>query len=209
MRLILGLFFAAASAVSAAGIAAADAYRLHAGDALEITVWQEPKLNKQVVVAPDGRISFPLVGHLQAGGKTVEAVEAALKAGLAKQYTTDIDVNVALLAIKEKPYHPPPPVKVLPPPKIEYPSIYVTGEVGKPGRYEIKDATNVLQAIAMSGGLSPFAAERRIKIRRQVSGTEELYDFDYEAFTHGDDLSGNIELVGGDVVIVLERELFE
>jgi polysaccharide biosynthesis/export protein len=199
--------FAVAWTILASGAANADPYRLRPGDTLEVTVWQEPKLNKQVVVAPDGRIAFPLVGHLRAGGTTVEAVEAAIRAGLSKQYTTEIDVTVALQSIKE---YPPEPILPEPPPEpIVYPNIYVTGEVQKPGRYEIKESTNVLQAIAISGGFSPFAAEKRIKIRRKVSGRERLYEFDYEAFTSGEDLSGNIRLHGGDVIIVPERGLFE
>ncbi len=141
--------------------------------------------------------------RLKAGGTTVDAVEAALKARLAEQYTSDIDVSVALMAIKEKPKEPKEPKEKV------YPSIYVTGEVAKPGKYEMREATNVLQAIAMSGGLGPFAAEKRIKIRRKTGEGETLYDFDYDAFTSGHDMSGNIKLKPGDVVIVPERGLFE
>jgi len=187
--------------VWAAGLVQAAPYRLKPGDVLEVNVWQEPKLNKQIVIGPDGRISFPLVGHLKAGGMTVEGVEAALKAGLAKQYTSDIDVNVALIGVKERAKSD--PVKDV------YPVIYVTGEVNKPGMFEIREATDILQAIAMSGGLAPFAAERRIRVKRDHNGRAEFHDFDYQDFTTGKDVSGNIELQGGDVIIVPERGLFE
>ena len=102
-----------------------------------------------------------------------------------------------------------PPAAKEPKPEPILPSIYVTGEVAKPGQYEIKTAVNVLQAIAMSGGLGPFAAERRIKIRRKTAGREILLHFDYAAFVSGKNLSSNIKLHAGDVVIVPERGLFE
>lgn len=202
MRILNSLIFALLALVSIAGVAGADtSYKLRPGDTLEVTVWQEPKLNRNVVVAPDGRISFPLVGTVRAGGRSVESVQAAIKNGLAKQYTTDIDVTVGIAGIKEEP-----PAAEEPP---LYPSIYVTGEVARPGKYEYRQSVNVLQAIALAGGLSPFAADKRIKIRRKTNGEERLYDFDYDAFTSGEDMSGNIVLKGGDVVIVPERKLFE
>ena len=200
LRLIACLF----AVIWVSGIARADSYILKPGDRLEVTVWQEPKLNRVVVVAPDGRISFPLAGRIKAGGTTLDAVEASLKSRLVKQYTSDIDVTVAIAEIKEKPPRPPEPPKE----KI-LPGIFVTGEVAKPGRYEYRSSINVLQALALAGGLAPFAAEKRIKIRRKESGTENLYEFDYEAFTECYDLSGNMLLQNGDVVIVPERGLFE
>lgn len=186
------------------GASAADLYRIRPGDRLEVTVWQEPKLNRVVVVAPDGRISFPLAGRVKAGGNTVEVVENMLKARLAKQYTDDIDVSVGIAEIKERPPKPPEKEKE----KI-LPGIFVTGEVAKPGRYEYRHSINVLQALALAGGLGPFAADSRIKIRRKEHGSETLYEFDYDAFTTGEDLSGNMLLHNGDVVIVPERGLFE
>ena len=188
--------------LSGVGSAAlAGPYLLRAGDTLDVTVWQDQKLNRQIVVAPDGQVAFPLAGHFKAGGRTLEAVENELKNRLKKQYTDEIDVTVALVGQKERP-----PRETTPP--ID-PSVYVTGEVAKPGQYFFKTRTNVLQAIALSGGLGPFAAERRIKIRRKVNGQETLYEFDYRAFTRGEDLSGNISLRSGDVIIVPEKGLFE
>lgn len=185
-------------------LAQAQSYRIKPGDRLEVTVWQEPKLNRIIVVAPDGRIAFPLVGHLKAGGNTVEVVESVLKQRLAKSYTADIDVTVAIAEVRVIPPKPekPPAEKILP-------GIFVTGEVAKPGRYEYRHSLNVLQAIALAGGLGPFAADSRIKIRRKESGAETLYEFDYASFESGEDLSGNMALRNGDVVIVPERGLFE
>lgn len=179
-------------------------YRLKPGDTLELNVWQEPKLNRQLVVAPDGRISVPLVGHLMAGGQTVRSVESKIASRLKVKYTTDLDVTVLLAAVKEEPIAPAPPEE-----KAPDPTFYVTGEVLKPGQYAFNRPTNVLQAIAVAGGLGPFAAGHRIKIRRKVDGSEQLFDFDYEDFVAGKDLEGNIRLHHGDVVIVPEKRLFE
>lgn len=187
------------------GSSAANAeYRLRGGDKLELTVWQDDKLNRVIVVAPDGRIAVPLAGSFKAGGRTVEAVEADIKAKLQKQYSDQIDVTLAISAIKEDPQAALAPEA----PPID-PSVYVTGEVAKPGQYFFKTRTNLLQAIALAGGLGPFAAEKRIKLRRKVNGAETLYEFDYDAFTSGEDLSGNMYLKSGDVIIVPEKGLFE
>lgn len=201
MRLIL---FVLLTLGLGAGVAFAQGYKIRPGDRLEISVWQEPKLNRIVVVAPDGQISFPLAGHLQAGGRSVQTVEEELKERLAKQYSTDIDVSVALA---ERPPEPPEPPK--PPEEKVLPGVFVMGEVAKPGKVEYRSSMNVLQALASAGGLSPFAAEKRIKIRRKEDGEEVLYDFDYKAFVSGKDLSGNMLLRNGDVIIVPERGLFE
>ena len=123
-------------------------YRFAPGDTLDITVWQDPTLNRQMVVAPDGTISFPLVGRIQAGGRTSETVSQALKKGLQPRFTTDLEVNVGLAS-----RYVPREDELIP----RY--VYVTGEVARPGAFDIKTRTTVLQAIALSGGLGPFARE--------------------------------------------------
>lgn len=193
------------------GSAQAGTYRLKAGDTLDVNVWQDQKLNRQVLVGPDGYISFPLAGNLRAGGKTADAVEAELEARLQKQYVDKIDVTVAIASIKEIPPPPEPPAPPAPPPpeKPIDPSFYATGEVAKPGQFYFKVQTSLIQGIAMAGGLGPFAADRRIKLRRKENGVETLYEFDYDAFISGKDLSGNMRLHSGDVIIVPEKGIFE
>lgn len=178
--------------------AAGQSYKLRAGDQLDVTVWQDDKLHRQVVVRPDGRISFPLAGHLQAAGSSLEALEARLKSRLQKFYAESLDVSVSLTAaFKDEDDEDLPDL------------IYVTGEVNKPGPFEFKKPTTVLQALAHSGGLAPFAAKKRIQIRRLVRGQYEVYFFDYKAVERGYDLEDNILLRDGDVVVVPERRLFE
>lgn len=201
MRVVLFLFLLVFSAFSTLEAVAQTApYKVRPGDTLDITVWQDPKLNRRVIVEPDGRVAFPLAGSFQAGGRPVSVIEATLKQLLAKSFAEELDISVSLVQ-KEEPQVPPEP-------EID-PSFYVTGEVAKPGQFAFKTPTNVLQAIAMSGGLGPFAASKRIKIRRIVDGEERLYDFNYDAFISGQDMSGNMQLDAGDVVIVPEKWLFE
>ena len=190
MRVILMLMIAAGLVTTAA------AQTLKAGDTISISVYQDPKLDRQLVVSPSGSISFPFAGRIQAQGMTPEALEKTLKSKLKDKYTLSPDVTVALVA----------PAK---PDEETRPRFFVTGQVSKPGPYLLTEGTNVVQAIAMSGGLAPFAAKGRIQIRRKVAGVELTFTFDYGAFEGGGDTSGNIDLQPGDVVIVPEKGLFE
>ena len=172
-------------------------YALQPGDTLQLSVWQEPRLDRQIVVAPDGTIALPLAGRIQAGGRTAAQVEQAIRANLAPQYTDELDVTVQVLARPE-----------LEEPEIP-PTVYVMGEVANPGQFPVQKPTTVLQAIALSGGLSPFAAERRIQVHRKLGRQEQIHVFDFRAFQDGLNPAGNIVLVPGDVVVVPERGLFE
>jgi polysaccharide biosynthesis/export protein len=177
----------------------AEVEALHPGDTLQISVWQDPKLDRTVVVGPDGMISFPLAGHIQAGGITAQALEGIIKSRLQKNYTGQLDVTVSMA----------PSTKIIEDERV--PKIYVTGEVVKPGPFTIKTSTNIVQAIALAGGLSPFAASRRIQVHRKMEGTDSIFLFDFKAFEVGTDADRNINinLRSGDIVIVPERGLLE
>lgn len=186
--------------LSLQGNAVAQSYKLRAGDKLDISVWQDDKLHRAVVVQPDGRISFPLAGHMRAAGSSLEALEARLKSRLQKFYSEALDVSVSLTAAFKKDEEDDEDLPDL---------IYVTGEVNKPGPFEMKKPTTVLQALARSGGLGPYAAKKRIQIRRRVRDHYQLFSFDYKAVERGYDLEDNIYLRDGDVIVVPERRLFE
>jgi polysaccharide biosynthesis/export protein len=174
-------------------------YQFQPGDMIQISVWQEPRLDRQIIVAPDGSLALPLVGRVQAGGRTAGQVEEAIRARLAPQYEDELDITVHLVAQ--------PDVDI---PELEVPPrIYVTGEVARPGEFPILTPTTVLQAIALSGGLSPFAAESRIQVHRKLNGRNAIHLFNYRDFTSGVNPTGNIALLPGDVVVVPERRLFE
>jgi polysaccharide export outer membrane protein len=173
-------------------------YQFQPGDQIQISVWQEPRLDRQIVVAPDGSIALPLAGRIQAGGRTAAQVEQAIAGSLAAHYADELDVTVHLVGRPDELEEAP----VLP-------AIYVMGEVTRPGEFPVQKPTTVLQAIALGGGLSPFAAERRIQVHRKVGGQDQIHVFDFQAFKHGMNPAGNIVLRPGDVVVVPERGLFE
>jgi len=133
-------------------IAAADSYKLNPGDQVEISVWNEENLQKIITVLPDGMISFPLVGHLQAAGKSASEIETTIAAKL-DAYIADPEVNVTVTSTRGN-------------------VIFVVGKVLKPGPIVMIQSTTVMQALAMAGGLNEFASANSIKIIRR-SGIED------------------------------------
>ena len=177
--------------------AVADSYRLRPGDTISVSVWQDPKLDRQVVVGPDGTISFPLAGHLVAAGQTLQSIEAALRDKLKANYNTPLDVSIALTSENQQQA------------TTTAPSIFITGEVNRPGALQLSgQPIDTLQAIALAGGFSPFAATSRILIYRRMQGEDQQFVFNYRDFESGRNLSGNIALRAGDVVVVPEKGLF-
>jgi polysaccharide export outer membrane protein len=168
------------------------AYALQPGDKLEISVWQDQTLNRQIVIAPDGMISFPLVGHIRAAGLTVQGLEKTLSKRLSKNYQAPPQVTVMLSEVTAGGAS----------------QVFVTGQVNQPGTYPLTAGMTVMQALALSGGLGKFAAKGRIQVHRRVSGSEQVFVFDYSDFESGRNLTGNIPLQPGDVIVVPERGLF-
>jgi polysaccharide export outer membrane protein len=181
-------------------IPCASAQTLKIGDNLSISVLQDPKLDRNVVVDPGGEIAFPLAGHVRARGLTPQALENVLKSKLKGNYKDEsLDVTVAVVNSP----------KEIPEDDLK-PKIFITGEVVKPGSYVVRQPTTLMQAIALAGGISPFAAKRRIQVRRRGPGGDEtIFMFNYKAYEAGTDLEGNITLHAGDVIMVPERGLFD
>lgn len=178
----------------------ASAQTLKAGDSLSISVLQDPKLDRTVIIEPSGQISFPLAGHIRAAGLTPQALENILKNKLKGNYRDEnLDVTVAL-AVVGKPEEPQDDLK---------PKVFITGEVSKPGSYVVRQKTTLMQAIALAGGLGPYAAKRRIQVRRHSPSGEDIFMFNYRAYEAGQDLEGNITLRAGDVIMVPERGLLD
>jgi polysaccharide export outer membrane protein len=194
MRTILVALWMALFAV------AAHAQTLKPGDTLSITVLQDPKLDRTVVVDPLGEIAFPLAGHIRARGLTPVALENILKAKLRPNYKDEaLDVTVALANAP----------KDIPEEDLK-PKIFVTGEVLRPGPYVVRQPTTLMQALSLAGGLGPYAAKKRIQVRRRAAGGDEtIYVFNYRAYEAGADLEGNIVLRAGDVIMVPERGFFD
>ncbi|SPP62982.1 polysaccharide biosynthesis/export family protein [Nitrospira lenta] len=157
-------------------------YLLGAEDVLAIAVWRDEHLTKEVVVRPDGFVSFPLVGEVQAAGRTVEEVRADIAKRLAKFIPNP---NVSVAATKVLSYR-----------------IYVLGRVNKPGEFMIGHTTDVLQALSLAGGLTPFASENDIRIIRRINGEQRSIPVPYGDLKQGKNLERNALLQRGDVVMV-------
>ena len=177
-------------------LAQAAGYRIQPGDQLAVTVLEDDTLNRQVLVLPDGRISVPLAGNVNAAGNTVEAVERAIADRLASNFAVRPNVFVSVTAVDEE-------AETFP--------IYVLGRVGDPGVREVETGTTLLQAVALAGGFDQFAATKRIQLRRRdpATGQEQLYIFNYNAVERGGAIQSMITLREGDVLLVPERRLFE
>lgn len=158
------------------------AYLLGPEDVLKISVWKDEHLTQETVVRPDGMITFPLVGEVQAAGRTVEDVRSDIAKRLVKYIPTP---NVTVTVVKVLSYR-----------------IYVLGRVNKPGEYQVGHNTDVLQALSMAGGLTPYASENDIKIMRRSGGNQQVFLFRYGDVQKGKDLKQNVLLQRGDVVMV-------
>jgi polysaccharide export outer membrane protein len=191
--LIAALAFVLAAPMA---LAQAAGYRIQPGDALTVTVLEDETLNRQLLVLPDGRISVPLAGSIRASGQTVEAVERVIADRLASNFAVRPNVFLSVVEINEE-------AELFP--------IFVLGRVGDPGEKEVEIGTTLLQAVALAGGLDPFAATKRIQLRRRdaKTGQEQLFVFNYKAVERGAAIQSMITLREGDVILVPERRLFE
>ena len=182
------------------------AYALRAGDVISVEVLEDPGLNRTALVAPDGRINVPLVGSIQAQGRTVDQVQAEIATRLAPNFAVPPNVLVGIESVFTPPLAPPSPDA--PPPSID---VFFLGAAANPGRAELEPGTTLLQALAEVGGFSPFAATQRIQLRRTdpVTGQETVYSINYDAIERGDSPNGRVTLLDGDVIVVPQRQLFE
>lgn len=160
----------------------ADEYRIGPGDVLDISVWKNPDLTKQLAVLPDGMIHFPLLDGIKVEGMTVRDLKTVLVDSL-KKYIPEPDIFVSVVQVNSL-------------------MIYVIGKVNHPGRFAINTNIDVLQALAVAGGLNPFAKEKEIAVFRKKDGQTEMFNFNYEEVSMGKNLEQNIVLRRGDVIVV-------
>lgn len=158
------------------------AYRIGPEDALEISVWKDDTLKSTVLVRPDGGVSFPLVGDVMVAGRTAVEVRDEIVSRLAR-FVPDAEVTVSVV-------------------KVASYRVYVIGRVNKPGDISAGRAVDVLQALSLAGGMTPFAAEDDIRIIRREGGRQISIPFDYRQVRSGEALAQNILLRSGDVVLV-------
>ena len=199
MALLVGLFTATLATAQGAD------YRIRSGDVISIEVLQDPSLNREVLILPDGRFSFPFAGTVRAGGRTTGQVERAISAGIAPNFAVEPNVFVTVRALRPREDQLPEELAE------ELIKIYFLGEVNAPGLREVTPGTTLLQALSQSGGMTNFAATKRIQLRRTNPNTnaQSVTTIDYRALSRGASLENDVLLAEGDIILVPERRLFE
>jgi polysaccharide export outer membrane protein len=153
-------------------------YAIGAEDVLYVQVWREPDFTRQVAVRPDGKITMPLIGDVQAAGLTPLALTTDLKDKVGK-YVQNPEVTVTVMDVRSRKY-------------------YIDGEVGRPGQFALVTPTRVLEALSMAGGFREFANQKNITILRG----SQTFKFNYKEVIRGKHLEQNIYLESGDHIIV-------
>jgi polysaccharide export outer membrane protein len=159
-------------------------YYIGPEDVLEVIVWRNADLSKVVTVRPDGRISLPLLGDIEATGLTPTQLTTSIVAKL-KQFKETPTVSVILQQVNSY-------------------GVYVLGEVAKPGRYFLKSKTTLLQAITNAGGFTPMAARNKIVVFRWAEGQnrEVKLKASYDDIVLKDTSNQNVILKPGDTIVV-------
>ena len=166
------------SAESSAAAVDPNKYLIGPEDILFIRVWREPDFTLPAAVRPDGKITMPLVGDVQAGDKTPMQLTKSITEMLGK-YLNNPDVNVMVTEVRSKKY-------------------YIDGEVLKPGTYLLVTPTTVLEALSNCGGFRDFANSKKIRILRKGN----ILHFNYKDVSKGKNLEQNILIESGDHIIV-------
>ena len=204
MRTVIGPLIAfIAAMIVATGAWAQGSYQIKAGDALQVEVLEDPTLNRTVLVLPDGSINFPLAGSLRAAGRSTSGLSSSLASALSSNFNTPPTVFVSVASLA-----PPPLLGGLAAtgPTID---VFIMGEVNIPGKHLATEGTTILQVLAQAGGLTNFAARKRIELRRADTKTGVMNKFNYNYNGSGGGIQGNTVLKAGDVVVVPARRLFE
>lgn len=179
----VALFLAAGYAGAQQGTYKDAPYTVNPGDTLTVSVWKQPDLSGPVLVRPDGTFSIPLGGQFNALGKTVAQLQQLIAERLQK-YIADPVVTVSVQDVKGN-------------------KVYVIGQVTKPGEFVVNPRVDVMQALSMAGGTTPFASLNNIVIlRRMPNGAQQAIPFRYKEVASGRNLDQDITLQAGDVVVV-------
>jgi polysaccharide export outer membrane protein len=173
---------ALAGVVSAAEESAPAGYKLQPGDILQVVVWKETDLQSEVLIRPDGGMSFALAGDVQAAGRTTDELRAELETRV-RRLVPDAVVTVAVKAAAGN-------------------RVFVIGKVNRPGDFALNRPIDVLQALSLAGGATPFASTGRIRVLRRDGPRQLSMRFDYGSVAKGKHLEQNILLQSGDTVVV-------
>jgi polysaccharide export outer membrane protein len=153
-----------------------------AGDVLGVLFWREADVSGDVTVRPDGRVTLPMIGAMQAAGLRPEGLQTQIQAAAAK-FFTEPTVTVVVRTINSR-------------------KIFVTGRVVSPGAHALVAPLTVLQAIALSGGVTEYADKKNVTILRVENGQSRTIKFNYKDVVKGKGLHQNIQLQPGDTVVV-------
>ncbi len=181
--------------------AEAQEYRVRAGDRLTIEVLEDTTLNRTVPVLPGGTINFPYAGSLQVAGLSPTAISNRISQSLSGVLASPPTVFISVAPLEPVPMAPETPEAILI-------NVYVMGEASSPGAKTVPPGTTFLQALSQAGGLTPFAATKRIQLRRP-SMPGRVVSINYDAIMRGAAMNQDPVLAEGDVIIIPERRLFE
>jgi len=182
LSFILLFFLALPMIDSTIALAGENTYKIGPGDSIEISVWKDEYLTRQIIVPPDGVIAFPLIGDIDVTDLTVPELRDIVSKKV-KEFVTDATTTVMILSANSM-------------------TAYVVGKVNQPGKFPITMKTNVMQILAMAGDLNAFASPGSIIILREEKGKQIKLPFDYDDVKKGKRLEQNITLKRGDVVVV-------
>lgn len=160
-------------------------YTLNPGDVLKISAFDDPRLDREVVVLPDGTINYPVVGEVHAAGMTVAQLQKIITNALIEKGMLQAGAVVDTSVTRTTGY-----------------TVYVVGQVKQPGAFTTVANINVMQALSLAGGLTPFASKSGIKVLRHVNDKEVVLPFDYGDVEDGESLDTNVILRPGDTVVV-------
>ncbi|KAF0233736.1 MAG: Polysaccharide export [Desulfovibrionaceae bacterium] len=181
-RIILAIALCTAMTASAYAAEPDVSYRPGPDDVLYVSVWKDEALTREVVVRPDGKISFPLIGDVAVQGRTISEVREEIQAKM-NEFAPDAPVSIMVV-------------------KINSPKVFIVGKVLRPGVYLMSDKMSVMQALSLAGGFTPFSAKDDILVLREARGKLQSLPFDYDAVAKGKHLEQNIDLIAGDTIVV-------
>jgi len=151
-------------------------------DVLTINFWRDADMSGDVTVRPDGKITLPLIGELDALGLTPDVLKGRIEQAASK-FQNDVSIAVVVRQINSR-------------------KVFITGQVASPGAYPLTAPRTVMQLIALAGGLTEFADKKKISIMRTEGGKTTSFKLNYNEVAQGKNLAQNILLKPGDTVVV-------
>ena len=173
---------AAAPTPAVGSVTVPDDYVIGPEDVIGVLFWREQEMSGDVAVRPDGMITLPLVGDMKAAGLRPETLKDQIAVAAAK-FLTEPNVTIVVRQINSR-------------------KVFITGEVKTPGAYPLTGPRNVMQLIALAGGLTEYADSSSITIMRTDNGKPLSLKFDYKKISKGAGLNQNVQLLPGDTVVV-------